>query len=107
MSAPTRQSTIYESALRGGRVVRQGEITQVILDGGGAMVMETMEFVAAAKWAQSKPGGNMLTDRGRFFERIGTLISRPGSIQATRGSDKQLRSLARLMKQAGLEIGEW
>lgn len=103
-----RTLTLFESATSRGRVARQGEIVCITYDGGGSLVMETMEFVTAQKWASSKPSsGNLLTDRGRFLERISVLISRPGSIQATRGSDKQLVALARMMKQAGYDIGEW
>src|SRR3546814_19998561 len=49
----------------------------------------------------------MITDRGRFFEQIGTLVSRPGSVVSTRGHGKYVENLVRAMNQAGYDIGEW
>ena len=47
-----------------------------------------------------------MTDRGRFYEQIGTLISRPGSAVSTRGHGKYIETLARLMYQAGYDLSE-
>ena len=103
-----RALNLFESAVSRARVVRQGEIVQVVIDGGGAFVTFTQEFHQAQKWASPKTAsGNMITDRGRFFEQIGTLISRPGSMVSTRGSGKYVENLARAMLQAGYDIGEW
>src|SRR3546814_13685356 len=49
----------------------------------------------------------MITDRGRFFEQIGTLVSRPGSMVSTRGPGKYVENLVRARNQAGYDIGEW
>lgn len=103
-----RTLNLFESAVSRARVIRQGEIVQVVIDGGGAFVTFTQEFHQAQKWATPKTAtGNMITDRGRFFEQIGTLISRPGSMVGTRGHGKYVEQLARKMLQGGYDIGEW
>ncbi|MFT4046145.1 MAG: hypothetical protein QM661_05545 [Solimonas sp.] len=103
-----RPLNLFESAISRARVIRQGDITQVVIDGSGAFVTFTQEFRQAQKWASPKTAtGNMITDRGRFFEQIGTLISRPGSMVSTRGHGKSVEMLARKMLQAGYDIGEW
>jgi hypothetical protein len=103
-----RPLNLFESAVSRARVIRQGELTQVVIDGAGAFVTLTQEFHQAQKWATPKTAtGNMTTDRGRFFEQIGTLVSRPGSFVSTRGHGKYVESLVRKMLQAGYDIGEW
>jgi len=106
--ATNRTINLFESAISRARVIRQGDLTQVVVDGGGAFVTFTQEFNQARKWATPKTAtGNMITDRGRFFEQIGTLVSRPGSMVSTRGHSKYVEQLARQMLQAGFEISEW
>src|SRR3546814_18247766 len=74
---PQRTLNLFESATSRARVIRQGEIVQIVIDGGGAFVTFMQEFNLAKKWATPKTAtGNMITDRGRFFEQIGTLVSR-------------------------------
>jgi hypothetical protein len=103
-----RAETLLEAALKRIRVIRQGDIVQLVIDGGGALVTTTQEFIQAQKWASSKTAtGNIVTDRGRLLEQIGPLISRPGSILSTRGNAKQVEALAKLMKQGGYDLGEW
>lgn len=103
-----RTLTLLEAALLRMRVIRQGDLVQIVIDGGGALVTTTMEFMQAQKWAQRKPAtGNMVSDRGRFLEQITVLISRPGSIASTRGNARQVEGLARLMKQGGYDLNEW
>jgi hypothetical protein len=103
-----RTETLLEAALKRIRVIRQGDIVQLVIDGGGALVTTTQEFMQAQKWASSKTAtGNIVTDRGRLLEQIGPLISRPGSMLSTRGNAKQVEALAKLMKQGGYDLGEW
>lgn len=103
-----RTLSLFESAVSRARVIRQGDIVQVVIDGGGAFVTFTQEFHQAQKWAAAKPAtGNMVSDRGRLFEQIGTLVSRPGSMVSTRGHGKYVEALVRAMNQAGYEISEW
>lgn len=103
-----RTLSLFESAVSRARVIRQGDIVQVVIDGGGAFVTFTQEFQQAQKWAAAKPAtGNMVTDRGRLFEQIGTLVSRPGSMVGTRGHGKYVEALVRAMNQAGYELSEW
>lgn len=100
--------SLFVSATSRGRIVRQGDLVCVIVDGGGAMVMATQDFLPARKWAESKPAsGNPLTDRGRFLDQIPAMVSRPGSLISTRGSQRQVATLARQMRQAGYDLGEW
>jgi len=104
----TRTLNLFEAATRRSRLIKQGDLTQVVVDGGGAFVVFTQDFAQVQKWAQSKAASqNLMTDRGRVFEQFSVLISRPGSQAATRGNSKQLESLARAMKQGGFDLGEW
>ena len=103
-----RSESLFEAALKRIRVIRQGDIVQLVIDGGGAMVTTTQEFMQAQKWASSKTAtGNIVTDRGRLLEQIGPLVARPGSMLGTRGNAKQVEALAKLMKQGGYDLGEW
>ena len=100
--------TLLESATRNGRVLRQGEIACIVMDGAGASIVFMQEFVGAQKWAQSRvPSANLLSDRARFLDQFSVLISRPGSIQATRGNERQLEKLARAMLAVGYDLNEW
>jgi hypothetical protein len=103
-----RTLTLFESATQRGRVVKQGDLVQIIVDGGGAMVVAMQDFVMAQKWAQSKPAsGNAITDRGRFLEQFPVLVSRPGSFVGTRGNERQLQTFTKKMRAAGYDLAEW
>ena len=107
MAAPTQRS-LYEAATSRARVVRHLDIVCLIIDAGGAMVFPMQDFVQAQKWASARiASGNLLNDRGRFLERMLSVISRPGSLVPTRGNPKQLEALANSMRAAGYDIGEW
>lgn len=100
--------SLFDSAMKRARIIRQGQIVQIVVDGGGAFVTTLQEFMPVQKWAMSRAAtGNAVTDRGRLFERITILISRPGSMVSTRGSDKYVEQLAQLMNQAGYDLAEW
>lgn len=103
-----RSITLFEAATGKGRVLRQGEIVQVIMDGAGAFVCAATDFMVAQRWAMTRPGsGNTVTDRGRFIEKIEVLVSRPNSFVSTRGSSVPVERLAKAMKQAGYNLKEW
>ena len=103
-----RTYTLFESATRSARLLKQGPIMCIIIDGGGAMICFTDEFLAAQKWASRKPAtGNAISDRGRFLDQLSVMITRPGSFMGTRGSDKIVEKLARAMMAAGYDLGEW
>src|SRR3546814_18119927 len=105
---PQRTLNLFESATSRARVIRQGEIVQIVIDGGGAFVTFMQEFNLAKKWATPKTAtGNMITDRGRFLEQIGTLVSRPGSMVSPRGNGKYVATLVSAMNLAGYDSGEW
>jgi hypothetical protein len=107
MPAP-RQKSLFESATSRSRVVRHIDIACVIVDGGGAMIFPLQDFVQAQKWAASRmASGNVLSDRGRFFDRFLTVVSRPGSIVPTRGSHRHLGQIMRSMRAAGYDVDEW
>lgn len=100
--------SLYDSATGNGRVIRQGEIVQVVMDGAGAFVCAAQDFAVAQKWAMSRTGSsNKVTDRGRFIEKIEVLISRPNSFVSTRGSTVPIERLAKQMKQTGYELKDW
>jgi len=103
-----RTETLLEAATKRLRIIRQGDIVQIVIDGGGALVTTTQEVLQAQKWAGRKPAtGNMVSDRGRFLEQITVLISRPGSMLSTRGNTRQVESLAKQMNQGGYDLNEW
>lgn len=103
-----RQLNLFESATKRARIQRQGTLVQITIDGGGAMVVFTQEFVQVQKWAQSKAASqNQITDTGRFLTQFSVMVSRPGSILGTQGSNKLLEGLVRAMKQGGYDINEW
>ena len=100
--------TLYEAATARGRVIRQGEIASIVMDGAGAVIVFMQELIGAQKWAQSRvPTSNLLSDRARFLDQFTVLISRPGSVQATRGNDRTLEKLAKAMLGAGYDLAEW
>lgn len=102
------QKNLFEAATGQARVIKQGDLIQIVIDGGGAFVTTLEEFMPARKWAERKAAsGNRVTDRGRFFEQIAVLISRPGTQAATRGPIKAVEALARKMKAGGYELGDW
>lgn len=103
-----RTLSLYEMAASKGRVIRQGDIVQMVMDGAGAFVCSAQEFTTAQKWGMSRTGsGNITTDRGRLLDKIEVLISRPNSFVATRGSSVPIERLAKAMKQAGYDLKEW
>ena len=103
-----RSLSLYEMATGKGRVIRQGEIVQVVMDGAGAFVCGAQDFMIAQKWAMSRTGSsNVVTDRGRFIEKIEVLVARPNSFVSTRGSSVPVERLAKAMKQAGYDLKEW
>lgn len=103
-----RVLSLYEMAASKGRVIRQGEIVQMVMDGAGAFVCSAQDFTIAQKWGMSRTGsGNITTDRGRLLDKIEVLISRPNSFVSTRGSSVPIERLAKAMKQAGYDLKEW
>ncbi|WP_420465874.1 hypothetical protein [Panacagrimonas sp.] len=99
---------LFESATGRGRVLRQGDLACIVMDGHGAVVVPTQDLVQVQKWAQSRPpSSNLLSDRARFLDQFQVLVSRPGSIQGTRGSSRPLERLVRTMLAAGYDLGEW
>ena len=103
-----RTISLYDGATAKGRVIRQGEIIQMVMDGSGAFVCSAQDFMVAQKWAQAKTAStNLLTDRGRFIEKIEVLIARPNSVISTRGSSRPLTMMAKQMRQAGYDLSEW
>lgn len=104
----TKARNLFEAATSRGRVLRQGEIACIVMDGGGSMIVTAQELMGAQKWAQSRlPTSNLLSDRARFLDQFSVLVSRPGSLQSTRGNERQLEKLAKAMLGAGYDLGEW
>lgn len=107
MAAPATR-TLYESATLRARVVRHIDIVCLIVDGGGSMIVPMADFMQNRKWASGRiASGNLMNDRSRFIERLSVLVSRPGSLAATRGNPRQLEAIARSMRAAGYDLGEW
>lgn len=105
---PEKTPTLFQAATTGGRVIKQPQLVQFIVDGNGAMVTTAQEFYQVEKWANARFGsGNRLSDRGRFIEQIQTLVARPGSFTSTKGSTKPLEDLCKMMKAGGYDLAEW
>ncbi|HUP90862.1 MAG TPA: hypothetical protein VM074_01335 [Solimonas sp.] len=105
---PKQPSNLFDAAMRGVRVLKQGDIVCLIADGGGAMITPTADFLAAQKWASRKPEtGNRVSDRGRFLDQLPVIVARSGSFVGTRGPDKFIEKLAKAMVSAGYDLGEW
>lgn len=106
--AVQRTRSLFESATQRTRVIRHLDIVCFIVDGGGAMIVPTADYVQTQKWASARiASGNPLNDRGRLIERWLVLVSRPGSIAPTRGNPRQLAAIARSMQAAGYDLNEW
>jgi len=106
MAGKTR--TLYESVASRGRIVKQGNVVMIVVDGGGAMCVPMDEFVTAQKWAQSRPSsGNIVSDRGRFLEQFQVMVARPGRCAGPRGKSRQLYRMAKAMRAAGHDLGEY
>jgi len=104
----TKTKTLFESFTSRGRIAKQGNVVMIVIDGGGAMVVAMDEYIGAQKWAQAKvSSGNIVTDRGRFLEQFQVIVSRPGSFVGTRGNARQLYKMAKAMRAAGHDLGEW
>lgn len=103
-----KMPTLFDSATAKGRIIRQGDIIQLVMDGSGAIVVSAQDFMVAQKWASTRLGSsNMVSDRGRFLEKLEVLVARPNSFVATRGSVKALEVLVRTMFQNGYDLKEW
>jgi hypothetical protein len=99
---------LFDAATARGSVIRQGDIATIVMDGAGAIIVWSQDLQQAQKWAQSRlPTSNMLSDRARFLDQFGVLVSRPGSLQSTRGNDRQLEKMAKAMMAAGYDLAEW
>lgn len=104
----TQQKTLFEGFIYRARVVKQGDIAMIVMDGGGALIVAMDEYVTANKWAQSKmSSGNMVTDRGRFLDQFTYMVARPGSFLGTKGNDRQLYRLVKAMRAAGHGMDDW
>lgn len=103
-----KQKTLFEAFSQRARCAKQGNVVMIVVDGGGATVVYTDEFLGAQKWANSKlSSGNVVTDRGRFLEQFQVMVARPGSFCSTKGNDRQLFKMAKAMRAAGHDLGEW
>ncbi|MDM4769310.1 hypothetical protein [Solimonas sp. SE-A11] len=103
-----KQKTLFEAFSQRARVAKQGEVAMIVIDGGGAMIVAMDEYMVAHKWAQSRlSSGNVVSDRGRFLEQFQVMVARPGSFAGTKGNDRQLYKMAKAMRAAGHDLGEW
>lgn len=104
-----REPTLLENALQRGRVTVSGHVAVWVVDGQGAAAMPADEWRPAEKWAASRRGGAVAQrDRQVLLERISTLVTRTGTtFTSTRGSQKALDALQKLMKSGGFDLNEW
>ncbi len=103
-----KELTLFESAVGSLRVSKHGRLVQIVADGNGACVMMDTEYNVAAKWASSRASaGSPGNDRSKFLDQITTLLARPGSFISTRGNDKPIEDIARLMMTSGFDLNDW
>src|SRR5690242_5138189 len=104
-----KELTIYQAACQRLRISRNGNVTQLVMDGAGAAVCLTADFAPAQKWAMSKTSMmNGLQCAAKLIEKIEVLAARPGTTFAgTRGSPKPLSNLLKAMQSAGFDVNEW
>ncbi len=103
-----KELTLFESATSSLRISKHGRLVQIVADGNGACLMMDIEYAAAAKWASSRSSaGSPGNDRSKFLDQIATLIARPGSFISTRGGDKPIEDIVRLMLSSGFDLNDW
>lgn len=100
-------STLYNSALNGGRTSRYGDAVMVVMD-GLAFMTTAQDLQQASSWSRSRQSsGSAHKDRMTFAGRFETMLARNGSGCATKGSNRVLGQIVKVMKQNGMDILEW
>lgn len=104
MSAP---KDLLGSAMLGAHTSRYGDVVLVAMQGFAFMTL-TIEFQQCQQWARSKQStGAVQKDRMLLLGRIENLIGRVGSGATTKGNNKVLGMIAKVMKQNGMQLEDW
>jgi hypothetical protein len=107
--AAEKQLTMLQSACQKLRISRSRDLTLLVVDGQGAALVPTQDFMAAEQWAKAKTAApNAMQSLAKVMEKLDNVITRPGTTFAsTRGTTKALENLVRAMKSAGYDLKEF
>jgi len=104
MAAP---KDLYTAALWGGSVRRYGDMVQLTMPGIGVVTTQ-QDMQQATSWARSKmASGAINKDRMLLMDRFETLIARQYSGCATRGGNRTIAGLAKIMASTGMDLQSW
>lgn len=100
---------LFDKVMKGAMMRRMGDLTMVTFGTrGGSMMVASMDFQSARKWAQQKTAsGNDARDFQLLLNRMECFVARYGSGLASRGSRTQLLALARAMQNLGYNHEDW
>jgi hypothetical protein len=104
-----KELSLFEQACGKLRIGRVGPLTMLVIDGQGLGCCLTGDFSPVEKWARSKKAGpNATIDAGKIIEKVDVMVCRAGTTFAsTKGSTKPLESIAKAMRQAGMDLKEF
>ncbi len=104
MAAP---KDLYTAALWGGSVRRYGDMVQLTMPGIGVVTTQ-QDMQQATSWARSKmASGAINKDRMQLMDRLETLIARQYSGCSTRGGNRTIAGLAKIMASTGMDLESW
>ena len=100
---------LFDKVMKGAMMRRMGDLTMVTFGTrGGSMMVASMDFQSARKWAQQKSAsGNDARDFQQLLARLECFVARYGSGLASRGNRAQLLALARAMQNLGYNHEDW
>lgn len=100
---------LFDTVMKGAAVRRLGELSLVIFGTrGGSLILESLEFQSARKWAQQKTAsGNEVQDLALLLGRLDCYVSRYGSGIAPKGTRPRLLRLAKAMRDCGYNHEDW
>ena len=104
-----KELTLFQSAAGKLRISRIGPLTMLVIDGQGLALCLTGDFSPVEKWAKAKQAGpNATIDAAKIIEKVDVMVCRAGTtFAATKGSTKPLESIAKAMRQAGMDLKEF
>lgn len=98
---------LFTAAMFGGNIRRYGDMVVLALPSMG-LVTTQQDMQQAQCWGRSKISSGILhKDRTSLIERIETVIARMNSGCTTRGSNKTIAGLVKIMKSSGMDLDSW
>jgi len=104
-----KELSLFQQACGKLRIGRVGPLTMLVIDGQGLAYCLTGDFSPVEKWAKAKQAGpNATIDAAKIIEKVDVMVCRAGTtFAATKGSTKPLESIAKAMRQAGMDLKEF